>query len=316
MGGCVEEASLLTNIFWRQILREQFSDSGEILAIARKGFTQSQLVSSINRLLGDYIPKFTKRMNFKDDKESRRYLKENVVDGLEDFVHKGVVFQQYLHRCNNCGNHNFLSLDTIKTLNECAVCKEVFYAPVDLEWRFTFSPYVLNTLVERNGMTVLWAIAKLYDETRGSGLSTYLPEVDLFKHYNEPQSNEEIDALAILDGDYYAIEVKRSAQQFVDKVEEREKFLNKIRSLEPDVACLAFEVYHNDPEQIEVYKSKLKSIIEDISSQLSGICRVQVINASDCDDFNSIPYTLGNHGERTWTFIEKREKSKEKKKAE
>lgn len=110
-------------------------------------------------------------------------------------------------------------------VEKCSICTEPFNVPIDLDWRFAFSPFVLKTLVQRNGLTVLWALGELFEPVRAGGKSAYLPEVDLLDYQGTRATKREIDILAMCEGQYIAVEAKKSAEGFLESPDEIEKFI-------------------------------------------------------------------------------------------
>ena len=315
MDGDLKTADCLTNVFWRQLLRRQFSSEGDRLAESQKGFKLRKFEGEITGILRELMSEFVKRNQYLNIREAHKFIKASAIDTLEHLVQQGVVQQQYLHTCRACGNHQILSLDTIERIIECSVCKEPFNVPIDLEWRFAFSPFVLQTLVQRNGLTALWALRELFETVSAGGKTAYLPEANLLEYEGRRSRSQEIDILAICEGQYVAAEVKHSAEGFIDKANEIEKFTTIMERLAPDVACLAFEIYNNDQEKVDEYKVKLAKLTTEIQARLGPACKVKTLVAAETEWYQTIPRTLGYWGRRSRKCFDDEVKRREKRDA-
>ncbi len=288
-------ASVLTNAYWRNIIRESKKKPN-------KTYSLDKLESIIMGYSQHELEHITRDMRFSNLGITKNYLKKNLRDTVEYFIHQKIMIQQYKWRCSYCGNDNSFTLDTIKIENNCTVCQNIHKTPIDMEWEYKISPFIISALADQNGLTVLWAINHLLDSYRGAQ-SIYLPEVDLYKEHQGYEKNE-IDFLAIIDGKFIAAEVKLSAASFVDNNSEVDSFIDEITKLTPDIAYLIFEQYCDNANEIETFHQKLLNIEANITQKISSSTRLRVIIANKVISFSEIPIELGPYGKRTHKFLD------------
>jgi hypothetical protein len=144
---------------------------------------------------------------------------------------------------------------------------------------------------------VLWTLGFLQDRLH-TGAFWYLPEVDLYKRDDDPQSKNEIDILSMLDGAFYAVEAKRSASIFLNKAEALDKFVEVIELLRPDVALLAFDRYCADGEDVQTMKARLAEAANVIRARIGPWTKLEILVAQDVAGFNDFSADLGWFGPR------------------
>lgn len=293
--GELSQAAILTNYYWRQIVRASIGNDKE-------SFSLKSLETMINQYTPDSLAHITAQMRFNNLGETKTYLRNNLKDTIEYLVHQGVLIQEYRWRCSYCGNENGLTLDTIKLDNYCTICKKLHRTKIDMEWKYKIAPFITSALIEQNGLTVLWAINHLMAVFHRYQ-SFYLPEINLFKN-SEVNVRNEIDLLAVIDGKFIAAEVKLSAASFVETLSEVDAFIDEIKSLSPDIAFLIFEQYCQDSGHIDEYKGRLGVVLGNIRESVPSV-ELKVIVASEVDGFNSVPIEIGPYGERTYSFFDK-----------
>lgn len=291
-----QAADILTNKFWREILRQSSAEPD-------KSYALTQLAHTINMLDIADVDRIRKRMNLSDNKEVKKYLKNNLKDVIDFLIRSEVILQLHSWRCSYCGSSNKRSLETLTLKNSCDVCKQEYYCPIDFAWHYTPSRFVTDTLVLRSGLTVLWAISHLINRTHDHS-SIYLPEIDLIKSSNYNNKNE-VDILAVIDGRYYAGEVKYSVTDFINEPREIDIFIEEIVKLQPDVAVLAFEVYKHENitqgiEDIKILLDETKALIKE---GIPNFVEFYLVVASDIPEFNNFPYEIGPWGSRTMDFL-------------
>lgn len=289
----LEEAyEILTNKLWRGALR-------------RFGKSETVKDSLIHGMIpGDrgFKESYAKQHNL-DFSKVTKYLKDSFMDSLEYLVEKKVLFQTHRWRCKFCGHINIKLIDNLKKENKCSICKTKYFAPIDLEWVFKFNSFVIDSLVVRNGLTVLWAIGHLH-KSLVQGSFYYLPEVNLFFGQEGKEALEEIDILSVLDGKFLAGEVKQTATSFLRKEGEIEKFIIKIKALKPDIALLVFEDFTEKVDEIETVKAELNSvksrIINEANLKSDGL---KILVASATENFNSYDDNFGVVGPRLKNYF-------------
>src|SRR5690606_29497172 len=120
----------------------------------------------------------------------------------------------------------------LKKENECSICHTKYFAPVDLLWEFKFNSFVADSLVTRNGLSVLWALGYLHD-SQFQGSFYYIPEANLFFEEGGKEIWEEVDILSVGNGKFLVGEVKKTATSFLRKDGDIEKFIVKVNALKP-----------------------------------------------------------------------------------
>lgn len=287
---------VLTNKFWRRVLRE-----GNGQSVKRLVFTRNQLRSYLpnNQVM---LEELRKKLHFQDTKKVSRYLERNLADTLEYLVRLNIFYCVYQWRCEYCGHTNGRNFDTMKIKNECEICSTQHFAPIDLEWTYQLNDFVYRSLVTQTGLPVLWTLGFLQNQLfRGS--FWYLPEVNLYAEHNAPESSKEIDILCIHDGKFIAVEVKRSAKQLIDnKGQAIDSFVEKMNLIRPDIAMLSFEQYCQSSEEVEETKTQLSQASQEIQSKLEPAIGLRMLVACDEQGFNDTPTDLGYIGERTDEF--------------
>lgn len=275
-----EAYELLTNSVWRNVLRKFYRKDAS---------TRDDFFGCVPNDF-KFKERLIKRQNLKNIGQAVNYLKACFDDTLEYLVEKKVMFQVHKWRCAFCGHSNVLSVDELKKKNSCSVCELEYFSPIDLEWRFKINSFVSDALCERHGLPVLWALGWLHKNCH-RGSFYYLPEVDLFQDANHPGEREEIDILCVKEGLFCAIEVKKSATQLTRKPEEVDKFIQKIKILQPDVALLIFEDWSEEPKEGEapIDKDEVKKAILEIirkAKDESGISDLEIGHVVACEDSN------------------------------
>jgi len=290
------DAVILTNSFWRNILTETFEGNG-------KQYELSQFKSKINDYSDRDLASLVKQFRFENTQQAKMYLRASLLDAVEYLVHLGVLNQVFSWRCTYCGNKNVRSLDTLSLENSCTVCATMSRIPIDFIWKYSFSPFVVDALSGQNGLIVLWGIHKLIDFSR-LGQSIYLPEVDLFRDWGDKNSKNEVDFLAVIDGQFVAAEVKTSASSLVNSQKEIDKLIDEMARLCPDVCYLIFEKYSRDDDETEAVKKRLNELVSEIQQKVPQSTEIRTLVAMDHYDYSEIPREIGPYGKRTWTFLD------------
>jgi ribosomal protein S27E len=281
----------LTNKFWRKVLRDSRNEVG-----SDGLYTYNQLDGFLptDRLFKEELKN---KLHFENIGKVKPYLSANLKDTLEFLINKEVFYQVHQWRCSYCGNSNIRTFDHMRRENDCEICGLTYFAPIDLEWKYKLNDFVYRSLCERNGLTVLWALGYLQDQDRQNSYY-YLPEVDLYPEYDNYKVTNEIDILFVLEGKFYAAEVKLSAAGFTREPDDIKKFVNKINLIRPDVALLVFEQYCEDSVDLEQTREDLGTTIADISARVGDYVKVKTVIASDFSDFSEHPIDLGCQGKR------------------
>lgn len=284
--------AVLTNKFWREVLRAGNTDSTKALA-----FLHSKLESF---LPNDHATKnhLKTQLNLDDIGKVQRFMKNNLTDTLEYLVKTKVFYLVHQWRCRYCGHTNSRSFDDMKIENSCDICPTTYFSPIDLVWTYQLNDFVFRSLIKHTGLPVLWTLGYLKDELWSKSF-WYLPEVDLFETYGVDEGKNEIDILCVSDGKFIAVEVKRSVSQLIENSEVGIKFSRKMNLIQPDIAILSFERYCHSDEEIASTKASMEEELKKIRQSLAPDIKLKVIVAQDVPSFNDFPTNLGDYGRRT-----------------
>lgn len=283
---------VLTNKYWREVLRAAKEDSAKYLV-----FTREQLEG--------YLPndrpakeKLMAELRLGDVGKVTQFMRCNLTDTLEHLIRANVFFCVHQWRCRYCGHRNSRNFDSMKIKNSCEICATAYFAPVDLEWTYQLNEFVFRSLVKHTGLPVLWTLGFLQDRS-GPVSFWYLPEVDLYESYGVQDKKNEIDILCVCGGKFVAVEVKLSASQFINKLEASDSFVKKINIIQPDIAILSFERYCDSEENVEAVKTSLRQTFADLQRGLRNSIKLEIIVATDVQGFSDHPHDLGWFGRRT-----------------
>lgn len=293
----VDESACLTNKFWREIIR------GSQTVIDKDGKAKKVILEKTDHIFkyNEMFGFLPTHRSFKDKLKNElrisnvnEYLRNNFTETLESMIYKNIFYQVYQKRCSYCGHSNTRTFDNMKKENVCEICARTYFAPIDIEWKYKLNDFIYRSLCEHNGLTVLWALNNFQD--RGIRNSFYyLPEVDLFLKEDNNEPKNEIDILCVLEGKFYATEVKKSANNFTKKSDEIDKFIEKIKLIRPDVAQLVFEQYCEEEADIQSAKQELKKVAANISKSLGKYIKVETVVACDYPEFSEYPVDIGNY---------------------
>ncbi|HBN5894924.1 TPA: hypothetical protein ACKQDY_000949 [Serratia marcescens] len=282
-----EASSIINNVFIRGLLREQSVSGYELMTLETR--VRQIPGKNIEGLIDDeYITNIGK---------AKELLCASLLDAIEYMVRIGFIEQVYIVRCEYCGNSNRRVLDGLKLVNECDVCATEYITPIDMTWRYAFTPFVLRCLVEHNGLSVVAAVSLLLSESK-SKQSVYFPEVNLHSSFDK-NDYQEIDIVAVIDGDLVISEVKGSAASFIESKNDQSKFEEKVLRIEPDVAYLIFESVCKDAAQKEVFSQALRTLSKELNIKFQGCSLIKVIVMDELHGYDSYEDLIGYQSGRT-----------------
>lgn len=291
LGDLPSAYGILTNSFWRKVFAEANDDSARPLT-----FSLNKLISLIPDER-EILQRLTTELRFEHFGETKSYLSDSLKDTLEHLVRSKVFFQVTHWRCRYCGHVNSRSFDSMKLENECDICGTEYLAPLEIDWGYELSDFVYRSLEKHTGLPVLWTLGTLQDRI-ARGAFWYLPEVNLYESDEDSSKRNEIDILCMVDGEFNAVEVKRSASMFLNKDGAQDKFVDVVKLLRPDVAVLAFERYCSDGEETAVIRARLAEAANQIRERVGPWTKLKVLVAQDDPSFKEFPADLGWHGSR------------------
>lgn len=284
---------ILTNKFWRDVMRSAKDESVRYLT-----YDSNKLLSHLPNDRPS-CEKLKVDLNFDNIGEVKKFMKANLVDTLEFLIKTRIFFQVHIWRCEYCGHSNCRSFDDMRIKNSCDICSSDYFVPVDMKWVYQLNEFVHRTLVNQDGLPVLWALGFIQDYI-ANGNFWFIPEVDLYESI-KPVSKKEIDIVCVADGKLYAIEVKLTASQ-LQKPDEISKFIDKINKIQPDVAMLVFERYSENEEDAPAIQAFLEASMDQIRQAIGSHIELKKMVANDVTDFNEHPRCLGHFGSRTNEF--------------
>jgi hypothetical protein len=199
---------------------------------------------------------------------------------LLDLCSLGIFHQGYEWTCRHCSYTNWNSIDNLKSVISCQVCKNKHNVPVDMTLDFRLNKFMATCLREHGTLPVILALGALQDEARSSFV--FSPQLELF--LKRPQSrstpsDRELDILCVVDGKIVLGEVKTSVTQ-IDRAE-IDALVAVATDLKPDIIILAAlegdelkltkkqeEVQSRIPKNIEVKKMLILTQHDELSFYL------------------------------------------------
>jgi len=152
-----EAYGILTNKYWREVLRAGKEDSVKYLVFTR---------AKLDGFLPNDRPtreKLKVALNLSDIGMVKKFMMNNLTDTLEYLIRANVFYQVHQWRCRYCGHTNSRSFDGMKIKNSCEICNTEYFAPIDLEWTYQLNEFVYRSLIKHTGLTVLWTLGFLQD---------------------------------------------------------------------------------------------------------------------------------------------------------
>ena len=304
---------ILTNKIWREIIRGRTGDRGPGDSERHQRVAQEKFYSYEE--MEGFVPndegfKRQVQKNIGVDKISKatEYKRSAFKDTLTYLVEREVFFRTHRWKCPYCGHWNSLVLENIRELNNCDICKWEYMVPLELTFKYKVNSFVYEALKNQNELSVICAIHYLKNVLFSKSFY-FSPEVNLF--FSTAKGNNEkceIDLLCILEGLFYAIEVKRYAQSFIECDDQKESFIKKMELLQPDVGILFFEEYSKEEGSINEVKAKVEKIFDDIRIRAGEKTKIDLIVLAEKDaSYNSYSLDVGIIGSELRKFYDKLE---------
>jgi hypothetical protein len=278
MFDCLNQSyKYLTNRYSREILREHYDKEKFIL------FENINVNYQKNVELKKHIQD---KLEMKP-KEVKNYIRLSLKKLFSIWIRKKILYRVHEWSCSYCGHNNVKHFDKIKEKNKCDICQHVYFPPLDLQWHFNVTEFVINSLVERNGLSVLYMLGFLHECSRDSFY--FLVETNLFENVSDKEPSGEIDILCVIDGKLHLIEVAKSSEGLCK--EEIIKFIKKVDKIKPDIATIIFETSRSSTDKNQKRIMKYKNFLkEKLENKEYGCPRVDIhIASTDFPDFNDYP---------------------------
>ncbi|MDD5321507.1 MAG: hypothetical protein PHD43_12995 [Methylococcales bacterium] len=156
---------------------------------------------------------------------------------LSFLLERGVFYRGHEWVCRHCSHRNWISIDSLKNLMPCEVCREDHQLPVDVALDFRLNEFFATCLREHDTVTVAWALSALRQESKSCFI--FAPQMALYRDYPENQGNKpdrELDVVCIVDGQFVIGEVKAGVVSIAKS--DIEDLASAAQELSADVAIL------------------------------------------------------------------------------
>lgn len=294
-------SNFLTNKLWKDVFEDASSRNRKedyIYTLDRLRAFQQKYRND------DYLNFIKNKLNFNKTTHSSQYLTSCFKDAFDDLIKFKIFHPIYTWSCSYCGYKNLKTVDSIKLLNNCEICEEFHTIPTteDFSWDYLLNKFIHKTIFEHDGFNVLWALDYIQSISYKNSF-LYLPEVNIYYNIKNSKQLNEIDLLGIYDGIFFTGEAKRSADYFLLRDREVDKFIELIEYIAPDEAFLAFEKYSQDVEKTDQIRSNLEDFKARFKAQFKNI-KLSILIYEDLKKVNpSIDF--GTLGRNVYSFFEK-----------
>jgi hypothetical protein len=286
-----DAAKLLTNKLWRDVFKSIGEENQDFI------FTYGKLSDFCPRDR-DTKNRIVDQLQINSPIQASQYITAIFKDALEYLVQMEAVSPIYNWACGNCGHQNIRTVDKLKLNNSCDICREHHSMQIGdtFEWKYLLNKFIHKVLYFNSGLPVLWGLYQLQDMGRRHSF-LYLPEVLLRYDHDDPNNKNEIDLIGVLDGQFFAGEVKRSADYFCNRQGEVDKFMVVIREVSPDVAILVFEQWSEEQGNVEQTKLQIEELKENFSNTFEGNIELRVLVFSELSRYHQLEGDFGVMGE-------------------
>lgn len=294
-------SDFLNNRYWKDIFKDASTRNKKEDYL----YTLNTLMDFQRNYRNDaFLNQIKDEMRFSKINHSRQYLTACFKDALNKLIKIKVFHPVYTWNCKYCGYKNLRTIDSVKLKNNCDICDETHVIPLgdEFSWEYLLNKFVHKAMFEHCGLPVLWALNHIQTITYKNSF-LYLPEVNIYFNKNLNQLNE-IDLIGIYDGKFFAGEAKRSADYFLSKEREGDKFIELMEHMSPDEAFLIFEKYSEKDTLIEQTKNDLINFKKRFQDQFKNI----KLNILIIEDFSNSAKSISNFGtigKNVNTFFEK-----------
>ncbi|ANB26649.1 hypothetical protein A6F57_16515 [Alteromonas stellipolaris] len=304
-GSLHDAANMLTNKLWRDVFKSIGEENQDFI------FTHGKLSDFCPRD-GETKNRIVEQLQLNSPKQASQYITAIFKDALEYLVQMEAVSPIYNWACGNCGHQNIRTVDKLKLNNSCDICRERHSMQIgdSFEWKYLLNKFIYKVLFVNSGLAVLWGLYQLQDMGRRHSF-LYLPEVLLRYDHYDPNSKNEIDLIGVLDGQFFAGEVKRSADYFCNRQGEAEKFMAVIREVSPDVAILVFEQWSEEQGNIVQTKLQIEELKENFLNTFGGNIELRVLVFSELPRYHQLEDDFGIFGRHTSKLYDNWEKQRQ-----
>jgi hypothetical protein len=296
----IDASSYLTNKSWREVFAKYKENSSMSDGIFKTG----QLFGAIPR--GEKIAETIKNsLSLKTKKDASQYWTACFKDALNELIERDVFFPVYTWSCKYCGHQNCRTIELLKRVNQCDICEKKHSVLIDdhFKWKYRLNKFVHNTLHENDGLPVLWGLSFLQQRS-GADSFYYLPQTNI--HYDK-QRNNEIDLIGVMDGIFFIGEAKRSADYFLIDDREKNKFIDVVNEIFPDLAVLVFLQYSEDDSNDVSIGRQIEQFKKDFHERMDSDVQLDILVADRDSNFSDYGTDFGGIGENVLMLLEKLE---------
>lgn len=294
-------SNFLTNGLWKDIFidastrnkKEDYLYTLDILKSFQKPYRGNEFKKTI-----------IDQMGFEKTTYASQYLTACFKDALNDLIKYKIFYPVYTWSCKNCGYKNIRTVDSTNLKNICDICENSHTILIDegFSWEFLLNKFVHKVLFEHSGLPVLWSLNYIQNLSKKNSF-LYLPEVNIYYDIKNPNQLNEIDLIGVYDGIFFIGEAKRSADYFLLKDREVDKFMELVENILPDQAFLIFDKYTEDESNIEKTKSNLESFKERFRTKFKNI-NLKIVMYDDFINMSFPVIDFGVIGKNVCAFLD------------
>jgi hypothetical protein len=256
----------------------KFENEAQLDRLAREALRFGRMAGTSERLI-DYkalLDKWSALVEEELSAEGDHHLTEDDKAYYRDSIHlteaiqlvcqRKIFFQGREWKCRRCFNKNWTSIDELRGILVCEVCKGEAAAPVSGDWDFKPNNFIMSAYREHGVEPVIWTLWMLWQEARQSFY--FAPSLKLWETYPASRGeneNVELDAIAVVDGKLYLCEAKSSSGLAPQQVQQ---LISAAKRVRPDVLLISC------PEKIS---SGMKNAAEAIRATLGGEIEVKFL---------------------------------------
>jgi hypothetical protein len=185
------------------------------LQVRQEEISFSELESSFLEQRERFVaanPGFRNATTPEEIERDRKTASADLVLVLQGLTDSGVLQQGLRISCNNCGSRFWREMGSLDQKVRCDGCNATVAVPVESIWRYRLNSLIRNGIALHGCVPVTSALRCLRERARESFIYTH--GVALFKDYDDPRPEAEIDLLCISNGKLVCGEVKSSASEF------------------------------------------------------------------------------------------------------
>ena len=134
---------------------------------------------------------------------------DDLKHSLSFLLDRGIFYRGHEWVCRHCSHRNWVSVDLLKDIMPCEVCRKNHQLPIDVALDFRLNEFFATCLREHDTVSVAWALSALRQESGSCFI--FAPQTALYRNYPEDQGrrvDRELDVVCIVDGKFVIGEVK------------------------------------------------------------------------------------------------------------